>query len=72
MPARKKDAALAVGDRRAAEFSDFPHPIPHHVGPPPMFSVGRRAQDGEIWGRCDLCAKFVSGKDCTRCSRSKH
>eukprot|EP00974_Lingulodinium_polyedra_P081804 7920811-Lingulodinium_polyedra.AAC.1 len=37
-----------------------------------MFSVERRAQDGEFWGRCELCAKFVSGKDCMQCAHSKH
>eukprot|EP00974_Lingulodinium_polyedra_P035244 3384443-Lingulodinium_polyedra.AAC.1 len=37
-----------------------------------MFSVERRVQDGEFWGHCDLSANFVSGKDCTHCTESKH
>eukprot|EP00974_Lingulodinium_polyedra_P033717 3242054-Lingulodinium_polyedra.AAC.1 len=37
-----------------------------------MFSVRRRNNDGQLWGHCDSCARFVNGEGCSHCTQAEH
>eukprot|EP00974_Lingulodinium_polyedra_P025182 2434409-Lingulodinium_polyedra.AAC.1 len=71
MPAGRAGQALRKKEQgRPAKEDDFPNLIPYHVGGPlSMFSV--RDRDGEGWGHCDWCDKYVSGHGCSHCTMAK-
>eukprot|EP00974_Lingulodinium_polyedra_P063213 6101867-Lingulodinium_polyedra.AAC.1 len=62
MPARGADQQPQDEVSRQAEDSDFPKLIPLHAGSPTVFSARRWRNDGQLWGPCDACARFVNGE----------